>query len=820
MLVCIIAALVLIARAILERWWAERSVWPLLLAAGAGVIGTGVVVGVRSLHQPAVGVFWTLAMVSLVSVLSYLRQMRTTGVRRTALLLALRLAALVLLVPMLFEPVVRYVTTIRPEKPLLVVVDSSGSMSVPDVQNGPTRIQSVWAALQPQLARIKQSFAPRYFVFDSTCRELPSAEAMGGVMADGKSTDIVKAVSYVLGQTARPDAAVVLISDGIDNTSANVVAAVGESRRPIHTVWVGSEAAQAAAVANIAVDSVKADDEMSVGHVSKLGVVIKSTGLVSRVVEVKLAQVDDSGKPVGEITSKRLVLEPLPQGQVVEMEYKPATLGVQHLAAWVDPVPGERSVVDNRQEFQALALDPRLKVLYIEGRARPEYRDLNRALQRDANIEAASLLRLQQDRFVASGTVGGEPVKVMPTSEEQWRKFDVIILGDLDASFLSKAQQEAIERRVSEGAGLLMIGGQTSFGPGSYAGTPIEKVLPVFVGGTDAAQEKTEFVPRLTAEGAMHPAMEGLGEWFGQADKPGTRQLPPIRGNVVVPRAKSGATVVLTHHDRPGPDGKPQIVLATQQYGKGRSAAFTADTTYLWFLPLRGMGQDSPYNRFWGQLARWLAGADVRNRQRGAGMEGLISKSVYELGETVSLKAMVRDEKGDATGFASVVARFERDGKPAGKDRNLTASSSYTGMYQLDLNALEAGDWIVQMAASKDGRQLGSQTVKFTVIAPADELLQLASRPQTLAEISARTKGYHYPLAQLPALINQIVLADPVAERGRQVVVPLRNLVRVIPAVFGHPPAWADKYDLPMQAALVFGLLAAEWGLRRRWQLP
>ena len=61
-------------------------------------------------------------------------------------------------------------------------------------------------------------------------------------------------------------------------------------------------------------------------------------------------------------------------------------------------------------------------------------------------------------------------------------------------------------------------------------------------------------------------------------------------------------------------------LLATQLYGQGRSAAFTLDTTYLWYLPLRGMGQDSPYNLLWGQLVRWLAGQDVRNRQRGAGM--------------------------------------------------------------------------------------------------------------------------------------------------------------------------------------------------------
>ena len=43
------------------------------------------------------------------------------------------------------------------------------------------------------------------------------------------------------------------------------------------------------------------------------------------------------------------------------------------------------------------------------------------------------------------------------------------------------------------------------------------------------------------------------------------------------------------------------------------------------------------------------------------------------------------------------------------------------------------------LVASKDGKELGRQELKFTVIAPADELLQLASRPQVLAEMSAKT---------------------------------------------------------------------------------
>ena len=127
--------------------------------------------------------------------------------------------------------------------------------------------------------------------------------------------------------------------------------------------------------------------------------------------------------------------------------------------------------------------------------------------------------------------------------------------------------------------------------------------------------------------------------------------------------------MLLAHKDRPGPDGKPQIVLAVQLYGKGRSAALTLHSAPTqWGLPLYGLGQESPYNRLWGQLVRWLAGADVRNRQKGAGVEGLLNKSLYQLGENVRLRAMVRDEHGDATRFAQVALKLRRRRKGP-KDR-------------------------------------------------------------------------------------------------------------------------------------------------------
>src|SRR5205814_4508045 len=147
------------------------------------------------LHSPAVGLICTFLLLCLLSTNFYLNLRHQLSPVRTGVLLTLRVAALAVLVPMLFEPVVRYDSIPHPDRPLLVLVDTSGSMSVPDAPNGPTRLQSVWQALRPQLDRLQHYFVPSYFTFDNRVRPLKRADELASLQADGASTDLVAAVT-------------------------------------------------------------------------------------------------------------------------------------------------------------------------------------------------------------------------------------------------------------------------------------------------------------------------------------------------------------------------------------------------------------------------------------------------------------------------------------------------------------------------------------------------------------------------------------------------------------------------------------------------
>jgi len=68
----------------------------------------------------------------------------------------------------------------------------------------------------------------------------------------------------------------------------------------------------------------------------------------------------------------------------------------------------------------------------------------------------------------------------LPATLGEFQTYDSIVLSNVAAFQLTPDQMKAIRSSVRDlGAGLVMIGGENSFGPGAYRGTPIEEALPV-----------------------------------------------------------------------------------------------------------------------------------------------------------------------------------------------------------------------------------------------------------------------------------------------------------------------------------------------------
>ncbi|HEY3319733.1 MAG TPA: glutamine amidotransferase [Planctomycetota bacterium] len=102
----------------------------------------------------------------------------------------------------------------------------------------------------------------------------------------------------------------------------------------------------------------------------------------------------------------------------------------------------------------------------------------NRVLIMTSDVaEVKHLLAALEDQKMTLDVRSGAS---LPDNPETYRAYDCIVLANLARGFLSEQQMKVIESCVKDqGAGLVMIGGDQSFGAGGYLNTPIEDALPV-----------------------------------------------------------------------------------------------------------------------------------------------------------------------------------------------------------------------------------------------------------------------------------------------------------------------------------------------------
>lgn len=132
---------------------------------------------------------------------------------------------------------------------------------------------------------------------------------------------------------------------------------------------------------------------------------------------------------------------------------------------------GDRRAINNTAEGFTQARGE-ARVLLIEG-TRGEHDELVQAL-RDKGLEVTVLAAGEVE---GGGVMGGDP---LPSDLAQLQAYDTVILGNVPKDVFTEAQLQLLESNVHDmGAGLVMLGGDKSFGAGGWLNSPVEKALPV-----------------------------------------------------------------------------------------------------------------------------------------------------------------------------------------------------------------------------------------------------------------------------------------------------------------------------------------------------
>lgn len=276
----------------------------------------------------------------------------------------------------------------------------------------------------------------------------------------------------LLRAAARPLAGVVLFSDGrtTEPPSRTVVRRLQDAAVPVFTVALGSEEP----VGDLAIRRTGAPAQAFVRDtvpvtvdVERLGGTAQNMTATARLIDTRTGTELDRATLVGgggrELESVTLV-------------GRSDAAGEANWAVVLD-VDGDDLVAENnRRELTIGLIDRPVRVLYVDGYPRWEYRYLKNLLIREPSIDS-SILLLSADRDFAQE--GNMPLSRLPRTAEEFAPYDLVIIGDIPASFFTSSQLEILRTAVAErGMGVLWIGGEQAM-PLTWGDTELTDLLPM-----------------------------------------------------------------------------------------------------------------------------------------------------------------------------------------------------------------------------------------------------------------------------------------------------------------------------------------------------
>ncbi len=712
--------------------------------------------------------------------------------RQRGILSAIRCGMLLVLLLILLRPTLVYVTTTKQAATVVALFDRSRSMSVPDELNGNTRYEAMVRAVSqagPRWKKLADDVEIRAYAFDAETVPLPLRDGTPELPTrpEGSQTAIGAALEDVLRiEAGKRVMAVLLFSDGAQRAlypRDALPQAAGMRMKSLDQrifAFRFGKARGAAEARDLALDDLACPDRVFVKNELPITVRMRAVGYAGQVVVAQLLYETEPGRM--EVVASQEVRISEPEERIpVRFRYVPEMPGEHKIGVAVTPQPGETSVLNNEQRTVVNVMEGGIRVLYLEGSLRVEQRFLRRSLDSSPDIQT-DFLRL------AALPASGDPNDLA----ERFRpgKYDVYMIGDIDSTCFRPEWLADLAETVSQGTGLLMLGGFQSFGAGGYAETPLAEVLPVRLNRLERQEPGAPLRSDLHIPGPLPLIPTDIGlQHFALALSASPEEsrrlwasLPPLDGANRLSGVKPGALVLAE-------DSQKNPILVVQFYGNGRVAAFAADSTWRWWMH----GEEKVHKRFWRQLVLWLAGKDESRRPN---VWIRPAQRRILLGEAFEFEAGANDESGEPIPGAVLEGTIRL---PDGRTENVAFTNGEGRATARFRKTDQAGDYLLTVRATIAGRDLGTRETRFLVVLRDLEMDQPAADPTLLASLAATTGGELLPPEQLPELLDRLT------DMTKELEVPIVT----------RRTLW-DTWPV----LVVFTLLAAtEWYLRKRWGL-
>lgn len=448
----------------------------------------------------------------------------------------------------------------------------------------------------------------------------------------------------------------------------------------------------------------------------------------------------------------------------------------------------------------------RLRVLVLEGDPHWETRALVRVLARDPQVRLTAVYDLgRAGRTVIQST--GRPVRAdadltaEPATgaegrrsypdQAQLNEHDVVVLGrGCEVFFAGERAQLLVDFVRRRGGAMLMLRGEpfdTATSQGRLAASAIQPISPVTFGRRQIGSLQL----------AITESGRSSGVW---RDDDGLVELSSMPNMIAATRTRglASASVVLVTHDRGGQSNR-QVAIATMRSGRGRVLCVLTEGMSRWtLLPGELSARDSVYASFWRRGIEWLAtgGAMLPGQQATLLMDRLSGEPGESIGLTVERRSGGGEQLTLNVRVTGPDGHEQSVALTQSSQNALTLTGSFTpsemGIYRVELTGKisDTGD-------EPDGQTAVLDELQLAVYDQSPEQLAGDAQPQVMAAMARRTNG--------------LVLAPDGSDVDRLI----DHLQKMQLAGQTDPSARYDFQSI-VAAVLLVGLLAIEWWRRRR----
>jgi uncharacterized membrane protein len=699
------------------------------------------------------------------------------------------LAALLLV--LLWQPAIT-VAELKPQQNIIaVLVDDSRSMAMSE--DGSTReAQAVKTLQNGVLDNLNHTFQTRLYRVDSVPARI---ENLKDLQPGAPSTRIGDSLKQLSDETSDlPIGAVVLLSDGADNTSgigADAISALRARHIPVHTVGFGREHAGH----DVELDDAVVAPRALAGSRLAAKITLHQRGYAGAKLNLTVRDVSTPQAKV--LAARSVTLGPEGNLQTETLMFDVGGAGARTLQITASPLAGEENTANNTlTRVVNVASEPR-RILYMEGEPRWEYKFIRQAEEDDRMVQIASIDRTSENKIYRQGIADPkELADGFPSRPEDLFVYQGLIIGSVEAGYFTPVQQELIRQFVDRrGGGLLLLGGQFALADGGWKTSNLTELMPTvlpneantFHREADPKNGTTHTTAELAAAGVDSIITRLVDDPAANAAK--WKKLPYLMDYEDPGIPKPGANVLLNMIT---PEGKTLPLLITENFGRGRSAIMATGGSWRWQMssPLG----ETAHDLFWQQLLRWLVSDTPGHVAASVPAQMLLDNGA------VTISAEVRDREYNPAADARVEAHILG---PSGVSAlvEMAPVPDSPGQFQAAWSAPKTGAYLTEVTAQRadpsTGKvgELGRDVLTFQRMDGVAENFHTEQNRELLEHLASQTGGQYWK----PADLGKLAGAIPFSEAG----VTMRET--------------RDLWDLPLVFLVLLLLRFSEWWLRRKW---